>query len=1000
MAWAIGATVIGLAGCEQNGADRSLSPPSGLVAMSSSSGVALQWNPVASATSYAVNRCAVPATATSALCDAATTPACTSIIGTATGTSLTDDTSAAGDVYCYSVKACSDSAGSQCGPLSAPVAASRRAVVSEAIAMAHGEKHIAYAGQTLTLQAYAAQAEGTPVFEWEQIGGAKVALVNANTDTLSFVAPTPANGKEELLSFKIKVSDSRGPGRSSKVAVTVYPDANNALLLRNLSEFRTVQAKSKVTLHVAGSGATDPSFQWTQVAPVSPKVTLLNANTDNPSFVVPDVDAVVFKFDVRYTDRATGRSVVGRSEVESVKSATAPSTAPLTTGVTAGASPQVLRVQTGAVMPVLTGARVTLHAGATGGDNVYSWSWRQTAGTVAALSNATSPTPTLTAPVVATAETLSYEVTVTAGGGQRASTLVHVPVAPVPVPPVPVVAGAAVRDVTKPMRTVSVGQSLALSTMLNAPVWEQIAGVVATTTGTTRAALTLVAPNIVGSNELILMRVTGTDTAGQTVREITPVNIVRAPSIAAPAQVPPLVPVLVPTINAPLALSSVGIDRADEGQRGVVLGVQATGGSGNYVYSWVYQGVAGDPAITLRDANQSHPSFDAPIVTGNATLRFLATVTDGAQTARLPVTIVINDLAAPLDGGSLQKLEVQSAHAVTLHAPAARGGVPPYTFSVVQTQGDAVSQINPTSSGSWEFTAPTLPPFPPTGSTRITRLDSKTLTFAFTVTDSIGNQTTVSQDVVVWQPSTPLIADLFVSGPHSGNQGSRLRMIASITGGSGVNLARIEWRSTPSATFFTTGDADQTPNLLLPTIAPGGAPITLSVTATVTDNSFPPQVVTTAPLLVTVIPPPAPTLPQGLNLAGAGQASPIDIRGAATTCMQCGDPDLGTTCNDLDLVLGNPSSCPVGKNFCMQTIRHDRQGKETGWINYCGTLSQCYWNWWDRTKNVSECTRYDNLDFSANENLQCTYCCNSPDCNLDAPMVNVLDFSTMSDRPR
>jgi hypothetical protein len=201
----------------------------------------------------------------------------------------------------------------------------------------------AYAGQSVTLHALAAQAAGDVSYRWEQIGGAKVALAGADTPSLGFVAPALTGSTHELLSFKLTVTDVNGTGTPTKVAVTVEPAEN--VIVKALTKDATVLAGQPVSLHARGSGASSPAYQWTQVAPASPTVALTGAGTANPSFTAPDVDGLRFVFQVRYADAVSGRHATAKTAVLVRRAPTQVTTDPLQIAGSSAVPPQVLSLQ-------------------------------------------------------------------------------------------------------------------------------------------------------------------------------------------------------------------------------------------------------------------------------------------------------------------------------------------------------------------------------------------------------------------------------------------------------------------------------------------------------------------------------------------------------------------------------------------------------------------------------------------------------------------------------
>ena len=74
------------------------------------------------------------------------------------------------------------------------------------------------AGQTVALTATAQDAQGDSIsYQWQQLTGSSVGLLNAQTFSASFVAPS-ASGS---LSFRVTATDNRGASSSDDITITV-----------------------------------------------------------------------------------------------------------------------------------------------------------------------------------------------------------------------------------------------------------------------------------------------------------------------------------------------------------------------------------------------------------------------------------------------------------------------------------------------------------------------------------------------------------------------------------------------------------------------------------------------------------------------------------------------------------------------------------------------------------------------------------------------------------
>ena len=745
--------------------------------------------------------------------------------------------------------------------------------VSTAVALVTDLERVAYAGQSVTLHALAAQASGDVSYQWEQIGGAKVALAGADTASLSFVAPALTGNTHELLSFKLSVTDANGTGTPTKVAVTVEPADN--VIVKALTKDATALAGQPVSLHALGSGASSPAYQWTQVAPASPTVALTGAGTANPSFTAPDVDGLRFVFQVRYANAVSGRYSTAKTAVLVRRAPTQVTTDPLQIAGSNAVPPQVLSLQAPEDATAIGGTGVDVALAAAGGSPPYAWAWTQDGGTPAALSGTGQAVLRVVTPTVATAEALSFRARVTDANGQTREGVARVRVLPVPattpIPTVPTVA--------MPSLAVKSGATVTTTTTLLNPTVMQTGGSVAVVTtatsgtGTTTVAIT--PPAITTSTEQAELTITGTDAgSGQTVQQIVPILVMQTPNQAPPTVAPPVVnPVLAPNF-LPLKVRNCGTPvSVDEGQYGVPLRACAEGGSGTYTYAWTLfapRSMIG--ALPIRDAASSQASFDAPAVptnrSGSTPYFFLATVSDGQQTASTTIAIKVLDTAASLNPGTAADLTVDSGHLVALPLPQPQGGVPPYAWSIAQAGGPPVGAVSGTQP---VFPAPRLAP----------GAADATLAFVLTVTDGFGNSAATRQNVIV---KAPAVLDVALAGPSSGLAGWPLSLHANVRGG----VAPYTYAYAVSGASLNI-PARANPSLVLPPLNAGDPDLNLTIVLTVSDSSSPPQTVASQPLALTVAAPAAPGSASQAVVEARAQALVQSAEAALTAAEAAGD---------------------------------------------------------------------------------------------------------------
>jgi len=266
---------------------------------------------------------------------------------------------------------------------------------------------------TVTLSASASDTDGRIVsYLWKQVAGTTVALSDNTSAVPTFATPTLTIA--ETLTLVVTVTDNEGGTATDTVYVTVIPV--NALPTAEAGTDQTVDEQTTVTLSASASdtdGTIDiASYAWKQTDGPTVALSYRGAFAAR-TFTAPTVTEVkALTFEVTVTDNEGG---------------TATDTVFVTVNPV-NALPTVVGVD----QTVYAQTRVTLTASATDTDGtIDSYLWTQTsAGTAVTLYDSGAEEPTFTAPIITTAETLTFEVTVTDNEDGTATDTIDVIVMP------------------------------------------------------------------------------------------------------------------------------------------------------------------------------------------------------------------------------------------------------------------------------------------------------------------------------------------------------------------------------------------------------------------------------------------------------------------------------------------------------------------------------------------------------------------------------------------
>ena len=285
--------------------------------------------------------------------------------------------------------------------LESKIAVNQAPIVSAGASLAVAEQ------SEVTLMGSATDTDGViSSYNWTQLSGPVVNLINANTATASFTAPTVlSNDSPTVLQFRLTVVDDQGAAASADTSIGAL--AINTLPVANAGADISINEATNVTLNGSGNDADGHiiAYQWMQIS--GTPVTLTDNTRSTVLFTTPVLkDIAQLGFRLTVTDDESG------THSDDV----------LVTVNPVNALPIAIISD---LSPVAENTFATIN-GSTSSDadgTVVSHNWTQLSGPAVRLTNAAGATISFTAPLVYQDTTLSFRLDILDDEGGAASTI-------------------------------------------------------------------------------------------------------------------------------------------------------------------------------------------------------------------------------------------------------------------------------------------------------------------------------------------------------------------------------------------------------------------------------------------------------------------------------------------------------------------------------------------------------------------------------------------------
>jgi len=455
-------------------------------------------------------------------------------------------------------------------------------------------------------------------YSWKQLSGPTVRLHDSNTTNPSFTAPTVASDRD--LKFLLTAKDDKGAAsNNSAVVIITVKHINHAPVANSGQEIQVANPGDTVTLD--GSKSKDPdgsiaSYSWIQIA--GPRVLLDGANSPIATFTAPyNISAdttLAFKLTVKDDKNATGISEPKVTD----KYIPPPNRQPI--------------ANAGSDRSVNAGDSIRLD-GTKSKDpdgTVKSYSWKQIGGHTVVINGSDKRVATFTAPSnISTSTVLVFQITVKDDKNATGISVVRIIVNPVNRPPV---ANAGTNQTVNPGYVATLDGSKSKDPdngdSLNY-LWKQLEGPTVIINGTDSPIATFTVPSDISSDTTLVFELTIKDSKNATSTDDVTVT---------EKYIPP--PNQLPTANA-------GTDKTVNASNKVTLDGSGSKDQDGRIASYSWMQTSG-PVVILNGSDTSTPSFTAPSVSSDTTLKFTLTVKDDkGATSNNSTVVTIMVKAAP-----------------------------------------------------------------------------------------------------------------------------------------------------------------------------------------------------------------------------------------------------------------------------------------------------------------------------------------------------------------